>query len=99
MIIQLIHGNFEWDNNHKDFTYLITKNGDYLNWGFKIEKDDTKWRFGLHEGKWFRETIKFLRKEGIEMDFAERGCLNLKKCFGIISYFPWDQARKKTTPR
>ena len=22
------------------------------------------------------------------MDFAERGCLNLKKCFGIISYFP-----------
>ena len=60
---------FEWDNKHKGYKYLITKNGDYLYWGFSNEQ----WRFGLHEGKWFRQCIKFLKKENINIDFNKRG--------------------------
>lgn len=82
---------FEWDNKHKGYKYLITKNGDYLYWGFS----NKQWRFGLHEGKWFRQCINFFKTENIDIDFNKRGALNMKPVFGIISYFPWDQPERK----
>lgn len=82
---------FEWDNKHKGYTYLITKNGDYLNWGFS----NKQWRFGLHEGKWFRECIKFLESENLNIDYSKRGVINLKPCFGIVSYMPTDDGEKQ----
>lgn len=82
---------FEWDNKHKGYTYLITYRGDYLNWGFT----NKTWRFGLHEGKWFRECIKFFKQEGIEIDYNKRGAINMKPVFGIVSYFPWEQPDRK----
>lgn len=60
---------FEKRNNASYYTYLISKNGDFLNWGKK--KDDWKW--GVVRGKWARECKEFFDKEGIEIDYEQRG--------------------------
>ena len=65
---------FEWDNKHHDYQYLITKKGGFLHWGFKDGNDN--WRFGLHEGKWFRETKRFFDKEGLKINYSIRGFKN-----------------------
>ena len=60
---------FEKENKAKNYTYLISKNGDLLNWGKK--KDDWKW--GIVQGKWTRECKEFFEKENIDIDYTIRG--------------------------
>lgn len=60
---------FEKDNKASNYDYLISKNGNFLNWGKK--KDD--WRWGVVRGKWTQECKEFFEKEGIEMDYGKRG--------------------------
>lgn len=62
---------FEWDNKHHDYQYLISKTGGFLHWGFK--DGNNNWHFGLHEGKWFKETKIFFDKEGLKIDYSIRG--------------------------
>lgn len=60
---------FENRNEHMNYLYLITKNGDYIKWGRK----DNDYRFGVIQGKWAYECKEFFEKEGIEMDYSKRG--------------------------
>ena len=63
---------FEKKNEHKFFAYLISRNGDFLNWGKKRED----WRWGVVKGKWTRECKEFFDKEGIEIDYSIRGFID-----------------------
>ena len=60
---------FEKDNLAKDYDFLISKNGDYLNWG----KRKDNWRWGIIKGKWSYECKEFFDKEGILIDYEKRG--------------------------
>ena len=60
---------FEKYNKHKYYDYLISKNGDFLNWG----KPKVGWKWGIVKGKWTHETKDFFDKEGIEIDYNKRG--------------------------
>lgn len=60
---------FEKDNEAKDYTYLISKNGNYLNWG----KRRDNWRWGIVRNKWVDECKCFFDKEGIIIDYTIRG--------------------------
>lgn len=64
--------NFEKKNLAKYYTYLISKNGDLLNWGKKRED----WHWGIVKGKWTQECKEFFDKEGIEMDYSTRGFID-----------------------
>lgn len=59
---------FESDNNHLNYTYLITRYGDILNWGYEFRG----W-FGIRKGKWCKEIVDFFEKENIEVDYSIRG--------------------------
>ena len=59
---------FESINHHKNYTYLISKNGDFLNFGY----GDRKW-FGIRKGKWCLEIVDFFNKENIKVDYNVRG--------------------------
>ena len=60
---------FEKDNIYKNWKFLISKNGDFLNWG---KRHDT-WKWGIVKGKWTRETKDFFDKENIIVDYSKRG--------------------------
>lgn len=60
---------FEKRNEHMNYLYLISKNGDFIKWGRKL--DD--YRFGVVQGKWSYETKEFFDQEGIEIDYNKRG--------------------------
>ena len=60
---------FEKDNQAKDYDFLISKNGDYLNWG----KRKDNWRWGIIKGKWSYECKEFFDKEGVLIDYEKRG--------------------------
>ena len=59
---------FESDNNSKDYIFLISKYGNFINWGY----GDRKW-FGIRKGKWCYECKEFFDKENIEIDYSIRG--------------------------
>lgn len=59
---------FESVNDGKDYIYLISRQGNFMNWGY----GDRKW-FGIRKGKWCRECKDFFDKEGIEIDYSIRG--------------------------
>lgn len=63
---------FEENNYIKDWKFLISKTGNIINWGRKSNKDRY---FGLVQGKWDIECIKFFIKEGLDkdIDFSIRG--------------------------
>ena len=60
---------FEKDNKAQNYDYLISKKGDFLNWG----KPKDRWQWGIVKGKWTMECKEFLDKEGIEIDYGKRG--------------------------
>lgn len=52
--------------------------------------------YGIVEGKWAKEMISFCAKEGVRIDFDKLGFFEpIKPCFGIVSYFPWEQPARK----
>ncbi len=59
---------FEKNNNHLNYTFLITKGGDILNWGY----GNRQW-FGIRKGKWCLEIKDFFDKENIKVDYSIRG--------------------------
>ena len=59
---------YEKLNNGKGYAFLISKQGDFINWGY----GDRKW-FGIRKGKWCRECKEFFDKEGLEIDYSIRG--------------------------
>lgn len=59
---------FEQDNNGKNYIFLISRKGDFINWGY----GDRKW-FGIRKGKWCKECKDFFDKENIEIDYSIRG--------------------------
>lgn len=60
---------FEKCNRTKYWSFLISKDGDFINWG--KPRDD--WQFGVIKGKWSHECKDFFDKEGIEIDYSIRG--------------------------
>ena len=66
---------FEKLNRYGNYHYLISKNGDFLNWGKR--RDD--WRWGIVKGKWTKECRDFLNKEGIDIDYDKRGFIEGEK--------------------
>ena len=62
---------FEKENKAKDFVYLISKDGNFINWG----KPKIGWRWGVVRGKWTRECKEFFDKENINIDYTQRGLL------------------------
>ena len=66
--VELDPWKFEKMNKAKNWLFLISKNGDFLNWGKK--RDD--WHWGVVRGKWTKETKEFFDKEGIEIDYSIR---------------------------
>lgn len=62
---------FEKNNDSKYYQFLISANGDFINWGY----GEHKW-FGIKKGQWCRECKEFFDKEGIEIDYSIRGFAN-----------------------
>ena len=60
---------FEKDNDTLDYSYLITRNGNFIKWG----RENGDWKFGIVQGKWARECKDFFDKEGIIIDYSIRG--------------------------
>lgn len=60
---------FEKANIGLNYTFLISKNGDLLNFG----KKKGEWRFGIVKGKWTKECKEFLDKENIQINYVIRG--------------------------
>lgn len=83
---------FEQLNNHKNYRYLVNANPHkgLINFG----KVDRVYDWGIVQGKWTKECLEFLNSEGINIDYKDRG-VKTSKCFGIVSYFPWDQPERK----
>lgn len=63
---------FEKQNKTYNFLFLISKSGNYLNWGKR--RDD--WRWGIVKGKWTQECKEFLDKECIDIDYSIRGFID-----------------------
>ena len=64
---------FEKDNKHKGYAYLISRNGDFINWG---KRHDT-WKWGIVKGKWTKECKEFFDKENInDIDYTIRGFID-----------------------
>ena len=59
---------FEKLNNGKNYQFLISRYGDFINWGY----GERKW-FGIQKGKWCRECKEFFDKEKLEIDYSKRG--------------------------
>ena len=59
---------FESKNDSKDYVFLISRNGDFVNWGY----NDRKW-FGIRKGKWCKEVKEFFDSENIKIDYSIRG--------------------------
>ena len=58
----------EYKQNTKGYDYLINS-GDYIiDWGYKTFN-----YVGLYKGKWARKVVDFFKKEGIEIDYEQRG--------------------------
>lgn len=82
---------FERLNNHLNYRYLINANSHkgLINFG----KIDNGYNWGVVQGKWTEEVLSFFDAEKI--DINSQRPLQLKKVFGIISYFPWEQPARK----
>lgn len=63
---------FEKKNNAMHYAYLISKNGDFLNWG----KPKIGWQWGIVRGKWTKENKEFFDKESIKIDYSKRGFID-----------------------
>lgn len=59
---------FEEKNESKHYLFLISRYGNFLNWGY----GERKW-FGIRKGKWCKECKELFDKENIEIDFSIRG--------------------------
>lgn len=81
---------FELQETPKEYTYLITKK-EIIKFG---HKEDTICNWGIVKGKWTKECLDFFKKENVDIDLSKRGVV-VKPCFGIVSYFPWDQPARK----
>ena len=83
---------FEQLNPHKDYKYYCNANSHtgLIDFG----KVDRIYNWGIVQGKWTREAIRFFKSEGIDIDYSKRGILT-RKVFGIVSYFSWDQPQRK----
>ena len=64
---------FESLNQAHGYEYLISKKGDFLDWG----KRPGDWRWGIVQGKWTQENKEFFDKEGIQIDYGKRGFTNV----------------------
>ena len=60
---------FEKENKAKDWQFLISANGDIIDWG----RNQGDWQFGIVKGKWARECKEFFDQENIEIDYSIRG--------------------------
>jgi len=60
---------FEKSNVAKNYKYLITKNGNFINWG----RIKGYYNWGIVKGKWAKEAKEFFDKEGININYEERG--------------------------
>ena len=60
---------FEKDNKTLHYSFLITRNGNYIKWG----RENGDWKFGVVQGKWAKECKDFFDKEQIEIDYSIRG--------------------------
>ena len=58
----------EYRQDTKGYDYYINSSDYIINWGYETWKP-----VGLFKGKWCRETVDFLKKEGIEIDYEKRG--------------------------
>lgn len=66
------------------------------NLGIDFGKKPHIYPYAIVEGKWAREMIDFCKKEEIDIDFNELGFFEkANPCFGIVSYFPWEQPERK----
>ena len=63
---------FEKNNNASSYDFLISKDGNFINWG---KRHDT-WKWGIVRGKWTYECKEFFEKEGIEIDYSTRGFID-----------------------
>lgn len=59
---------FEKDNDSKNYIFLISRYGNFLNWGY----GERKW-FGIRKGKWCKEIKDLFEKENIDIDYSVRG--------------------------
>ena len=59
---------FEKDNESKNYIFLISNNGNFIDWGY----GERKW-FGIRKGKWCKEIVDFFKKENIQVDYSVRG--------------------------
>ena len=59
---------FEKDNESKHYVFLISRQGNFIDWGYK----DRKW-FGIRKGKWCKECKEFFDKERFDIDYSIRG--------------------------
>lgn len=60
---------FEFQQPSKDYIYLITKKP-AMNFG---KNKETECLWGIVEGKWTTECLKFFAKEGIDIEYNKRG--------------------------
>ena len=83
---------FERVNHHLNYRFLINANNHkgLINFG----KIDSTYNWGVVRGKWSQEVLSFFEQEGIKINISKRP-IQLKKVFGIISYFPWEQPARK----
>ena len=61
---------FEELNDGRNYRFLVSKEGDFINWGYKHKV--VKW-FGIRKGKWCKECKDFFDKEGLIIDYSKRG--------------------------
>lgn len=66
------------------------------NLGIDFGKKAHVYPYAIVEGKWAREMVDFCEQEQVEIDFDKLGFFEkVKPCFGIVSYFPWEQPERK----
>jgi len=59
---------FERENNGKHYVFLVSRYGNFMNWGY----NEHKW-FGIRKGKWCKECKELFDNEGIKIDYSIRG--------------------------
>ena len=58
----------EFLQNNCNYDYLINSDDYIIDWGYITHKG-----FGISAGLWYKETVEFLEKEGIQVDLNIRG--------------------------
>lgn len=58
-------------NNHLNYEYLISNEGDFIFWGKKKGADWKNW--GLFHGRWSKQAKNFFDSENYIIDYSKRG--------------------------